>query len=617
MAKKSSSAKTKKSTKKKSGAQKRVRGKGGRAKHAFMCFSKEKRKDVLAEVGLKDAPENFGAASKALSSAWAKLSEAQRKPFEASALIDRCRKEISELRGAKLKDAKGLDQLASTVKKGVQTLAHLSDTSLAAVLLEALESLDGRLGNAGRARLSETFRGGARAPEVLAACAQLRSAQLGGRLVALLRKWSSVPASQARPTPGHARRTQKEGPKEAPSVVMPRGDTALDDSMRSKFVGILMRTVSQTDKACFDACSKIERALFERCGKDPKEYRRRARSLSHNLGSSDGQLLRQVLSGELTAERLVALEGEDLAPEAVKEARKEERERYFRSEGRPTHPRPNRWERLVETLMTGAMHVTHIPTWLWGVLLCVLSNCLTALGLVTQKMVHLQNEKTGKTLFSENRATFWMVDGFHLAWVQTVEKWANYFRQPWWIAGMSCFLVGQAANIPAMAFAPQTMLSCLGGLALVFNSVYAHILLGETVKWKEVVVMCAMVAGAVLVVSVTPVSTEKKVYANQIFHSILKPSFLITAGGVVVTLVCLRILSKFRPHPVKIIFLGLTCAATGSYSMTLFKCGAEVVSSTSRWWLNAELYALGLVALGIVVIQITSMNQGLRHGDSS
>ena len=46
-------------------------------------------------------------------------------------------------------------------------------------------------------------------------------------------------------------------------------------------------------------------------------------------------------------------------------------------------------------------------------------------------------------------------------------KWANYFRQPWWIAGMSCFLVGQAANIPAMAFAPQTMLSCLGGLALV------------------------------------------------------------------------------------------------------------------------------------------------------
>ena len=30
----------------------------------FAAFNQEKRKDVLAEVGLKDAPENFGAASK-------------------------------------------------------------------------------------------------------------------------------------------------------------------------------------------------------------------------------------------------------------------------------------------------------------------------------------------------------------------------------------------------------------------------------------------------------------------------------------------------------------------------------------------------------------------------
>ena len=65
----------------------------------------------------------------------------------------------------------------------------------------------------------------------------------------------------------------------------------------------------------------------------------------------------------------------------------------------------------------------------------------------------------------------------------------------------------------------------------------------------------------------------------------------------------------------KIIFLGLTCAATGSYSMTFFKCGAEVVSSTDGWWRNLELYALAAVALGIVAVQITSMNQGLRHAD--
>ena len=89
-------------------------------------------------------------------------------------------------------------------------------------------------------------------------------------------------------------------------------------------------------------------------------------------------------------------------------------------------------------------------------------------------------------------------------------KKMNYMKQPWWIAGprafamprhaspgMGSFILGQAANMPAMALAPQTMLSCLGGLSLVFNSAYAHVLLGERLVWSEVLVMMAMVTGAV------------------------------------------------------------------------------------------------------------------------
>jgi len=49
----------------------------------------------------------------------------------------------------------------------------------------------------------------------------------------------------------------------------------------------------------------------------------------------------------------------------------------------------------------------------------------------------------------------------------------------------------------------------------VFNSTYAHLLLGERLKWREMVVMFAMVVGAVLVVSVTPVSTAKKVRGRE------------------------------------------------------------------------------------------------------
>ena len=41
----------------------------------------------------------------------------------------------------------------------------------------------------------------------------------------------------------------------------------------------------------------------------------------------------------------------------------------------------------------------------------------------------------------------------------------------------------------------------------------------------------------------------------------------------------------------------------------------RIKSALRGWWRNLELYALAAVALGIVAMQITSMNQGLRHAD--
>lgn len=49
--------------------------------------------------------------------------------------------------------------------------------------------------------------------------------------------------------------------------------------------------------------------------------------------------------------------------------------------------------------------------------------------------------------------------------------------------GMTAFILGQAANIPAMALAPQTMLSCLGGLSLVPRSSRGWSLLGQGMWW--------------------------------------------------------------------------------------------------------------------------------------
>lgn len=232
----------------------------------------------------------------------------------------------------------------------------------------------------------------------------------------------------------------------------------------------------------------------------------------------------------------------------------------------------------------------HIPEWFWGILLSICSAGLTALGLVTQKYSHMQNEKSGSV-----RRTF--------------------YQQPWWRVGMGIFVVGQIANIPAMALTPQTMLSCLGGLSLVFNTAYAHILLGERLRPSEVLAMSAMILGAVLVVTSTPVRDHHSVYAGDILSNVLHTEFLVGAAAICVVLVTLGIVSTYRTAQLKPLFWALSCAACSSYSVTLFKCGAELAASTSRFWLRWEIYALGAVALVVCLVQVHTLQLALKHSE--
>merc|ERR1712176_129973 len=77
-------------------------------------------------------------------------------------------------------------------------------------------------------------------------------------------------------------------------------------------------------------------------GCDPKKYRRRARSLLFNLGAANGVLLRRILEGGLSPAGLVRLGAEDLASDALKAERQEERAKYFRSEVHIEHGPPKR-----------------------------------------------------------------------------------------------------------------------------------------------------------------------------------------------------------------------------------------------------------------------------------
>eukprot|EP00933_Yihiella_yeosuensis_P025964 TRINITY_DN20142_c0_g3_i2.p1 TRINITY_DN20142_c0_g3~~TRINITY_DN20142_c0_g3_i2.p1 ORF type:complete len:634 (+),score=168.03 TRINITY_DN20142_c0_g3_i2:282-1904(+) len=294
-----------------------------------------------------------------MAAAWKELDEKSKAPYEACAALDRVRKEVDGFKGSSARSA-SVDSLGPLIRSTLNVLAKAPPTSLscsetaAKGLVEALERLDSRLqSSAGRAAAAASIRSIAAgsggnimsSPKISSAAAAV-GARLGGRLVQVLKRWAtSTPSRPSTPASSVVERKPKSSKTSAKMAAVgaalggtkrpasaASGDK-LSDETRSRVVGMLMRVAARgAGKASFARCQAVERALFDRYGSDMKEYRSRARSLSFNLGSSDGALLQRVLDGDLEAAQLVRLEAEDLASDALKAERQAERDRYFRSE---------------------------------------------------------------------------------------------------------------------------------------------------------------------------------------------------------------------------------------------------------------------------------------------
>lgn len=67
--------------------------------------------------------------------------------------------------------------------------------------------------------------------------------------------------------------------------------------------------------------------------------------------------------------------------------------------------------------------------------------------------------------------------------------------QAWVVWSGSQTKAGQFLNLAALPFLPQSVVSVLGGLAIVFNAAFAHAMLGEHLRKREVMLMMAMTLG--------------------------------------------------------------------------------------------------------------------------
>jgi drug/metabolite transporter (DMT)-like permease len=101
---------------------------------------------------------------------------------------------------------------------------------------------------------------------------------------------------------------------------------------------------------------------------------------------------------------------------------------------------------------------------------------------------------------------------------------SNYLRSPYWWGGIVLMTLGEAGNFLAYGFAPASIVSPLGVVALISNCVIAPIMLKEDFRMRDFWGVVIAVAGAVTVV-LSSKQQEKKLGPHEIWDAITTTEF--------------------------------------------------------------------------------------------
>lgn len=106
---------------------------------------------------------------------------------------------------------------------------------------------------------------------------------------------------------------------------------------------------------------------------------------------------------------------------------------------------------------------------------------------------------------------------------------STYLQSPYWWGGIILMTVGEAGNFLAYGFAPASIVSPLGVVALISNCVIAPIMLKEQFRLRDFWGVVVAVAGAVVVVF-SAKQEEKKFGPHEIWGAITTMEFEIYMG---------------------------------------------------------------------------------------
>ncbi|KAI1200417.1 DUF803-domain-containing protein [Nemania serpens] len=193
---------------------------------------------------------------------------------------------------------------------------------------------------------------------------------------------------------------------------------------------------------------------------------------------------------------------------------------------------------------------------------------------------------------------------------------STYLKSPSWWLGQVLMTVGEMGNFLAYGFAPASIVSPLGVVALISNCVIAPIFFGEVFRKRDFWGVVIAVGGAITVV-LSAKGEETKLDPHDVWDAITTMAFEIYLGVTIFLIMVLMWASPRYGNKTILIDLGLVGLFGGYTALTTKGVSSMLSSSFLKAFATPVTYGLVVILLGTAVMQVRYVNKALQRFDST
>ncbi|RGP60664.1 nipalike protein 2 [Fusarium sporotrichioides] len=196
------------------------------------------------------------------------------------------------------------------------------------------------------------------------------------------------------------------------------------------------------------------------------------------------------------------------------------------------------------------------------------------------------------------------------------ETSSSYLKSPYWWLGQVLITLGEMGNFLAYGFAPASIVSPLGVVALISNCIIAPAMFHEKFRHRDFWGVVIAVGGVVTVV-LSAKQEETKLNPHDVWDAITTLAFEIYLAVTIFLILCLMWASPRYGKRTILIDLGLV-GLFGGYTALATKGVSSMLSSTLwRAFATPVTYVLIAILLGTAIMQIRYVNRALQRFDST